>query len=127
GPRRAGSAAHAVRAGVDGDVAHAAEMDHQAVVAGAVAREAVPAAAHRDLEVVIAGEPDRGRDVVGRRCARDHRGPAVDVAVPEAAPVVVAGVGGEDQLTAESRTERIERTTGERDHRVLLDAGPRGY
>src|SRR5262245_39270708 len=124
GPRRTGTTAHAVRAGVDSDVAHAAEVDHQAVVTGAVPREAVPAAAHRDLEVVFTSEADRGGDIVGRRRERDHGRTAVDVAVPETAPLVVAGISGKHQLPAESRTERIERTAGDRDHRVLLDRGP---
>ncbi len=120
GPRGAGTAADAVGAGIDRDVAHAAEVQHEAVVDGPVAGEAVPAAAHRQLEVVLAGESDRGGDVGGRRCARDDRGPAVDVAVPEAAALVVAGVSCDEEISAEILAKRVERTAGDRDHRALL-------
>ena len=67
GPGRAAAAARPARAGIDRDVAHRAEVDHQAVVDDAVAGEAVAAAAYRDLEVVLAAEGDRGGDIVGAR------------------------------------------------------------
>ena len=67
--------------------------------------EAVAAAAHRELEAVLAGERDRGRDVVGALGLRDHRGAAVDVAVPERPGVVVTGVARDEQITGERLAE----------------------
>ena len=69
------------RRGIDGDAVHRAEIDHQAAVADRVAGVVVAAAATRSSARSRA-RADRVRDVLRRAAARDHRGLAVDVAVP---------------------------------------------
>ena len=71
----------------------AREVDHDPVVAGREARDAVAAAAHGDREVVAAREPDR-RDHVGRAAAADdqRRPPLVVHPVPDPARLGVAVV-----------------------------------
>ena len=77
---------------VDDDGAHLGEVDHQAVVAERPAGDVVAAAAHRDEDVVGAGEVDGG-DHVGRVAAADDQaGVAVDRGVPDPAGGVVVGV-----------------------------------
>src|SRR5206468_8209652 len=50
---------------VDADLAHPREIDHEAAIGRREARQAVTPAAHCDLEVLAAGEPDRGDHVAG--------------------------------------------------------------
>ena len=82
--------------------AHRRHVDEEAAVRAAETSRAVTAGSDRDLEVVVAGEPNRGGDFFGRRRASDDRGASIVDRVPEAAPVVVAGVIGRDDLVARS-------------------------
>ena len=66
---------------IDADTLHAREVDHQAIVTGAQARAIVPATAHRQRQLVLAGEVDRGDDVGDIDAAGDQRGSLVDHAV----------------------------------------------
>ena len=72
----------------------------------AVPGRVVPAAAHRDLELVRAREVERGRDVARAAAARDHRGPAVDERVEADAGRVVPGVAGDDAAPASDAAAR---------------------
>jgi hypothetical protein len=102
GPHRAAATARAARGGVDGHGVHQAQVDHEPAVAAAVPRVVVAAAAHRNLEVVLLGERDRGGDLLTRRTPRDRGRPAVDLAVPQRSSVVVARVRGQQHLAAET-------------------------
>ena len=96
--------------GIDADAVHRREVDHDAVVAGREAGDAVAPSAHGDREVVAAREADRG-DHVGRAGAPDdERGPpAVVGAVPDPARLVVAlGARGED-LSADGLPQLLDR------------------
>jgi hypothetical protein len=114
GPRRAAPAASPTCHRVDGDRAHGAQVDHQAVVAHAVAREAVPAAADRELEVALAPEADRARHLC--RVARPgyEGGAAVVVAVPQRPRSVIAVVSRPQDLAPEGLAERVH--VGRRGH-----------
>jgi hypothetical protein len=61
-----GAAVHlrAAAPGVDTHAAHPREVDHDPVVAGGEPRDAVAAAPDRDLELLLAREPN-GREHVG--------------------------------------------------------------
>lgn len=72
----------------------ASQVDDQSVITHGVAGDAVPAPAHGDRQLTVAGEPQRGHHVVHAAAAGDEPGVTVDGAVPYAAGVVVAGVGG---------------------------------
>ena len=50
---------------IDLDAVHAGQVDHQSAVADGVAGDVVPAAAHRQQQVVCAREIDGGDHVVG--------------------------------------------------------------
>jgi hypothetical protein len=78
---------------VDLDAAQPRQVDHQPAVHDAVPGGIVPAAAHRDLQVVHAGEPEGGRDVPWPGALRDHRRPAVDHGVEADPRGVVPGIG----------------------------------
>ena len=95
-PRRAAGSAGDACAGIHLDRAQLREVDHEPVVADAVAGRVVTASAHCDLELVRAREVECGRDVARAGAARDDRGPAVDERVEAAARGVVPGVGGAD-------------------------------
>src|SRR5205807_4904517 len=74
-------------------------------VAGGQAREAVPTAAHRDVEPRPARKANRGDDVGWLRAASDQRRMTVDRAVPDAPGELVARVLRTDQLAAKAARE----------------------
>ena len=92
-PRRAAVGARDRSARVDFDGAHRGEVDHQPVVADAVAGRIVSASPNRDLELVRPREVERRRDVCRADASHDHRGASVDQGVVTAACVVVSRVG----------------------------------
>ncbi len=73
---------------------HFAHVDHQAALGQACARDAVAAAADRDLEPALAPERDRGRHVVRAGTLGDHRGPALDHRVEDRPRVFISRIGG---------------------------------
>jgi hypothetical protein len=91
---------HGAALDVDPHALHRREVDHEAVVTGAVAVGRVAAAAHRDLHRVHAREV-HGLDHVSHACtARDRSGPAVEHAVPDAARLVVPRAVRREYLAA---------------------------
>ena len=78
--------------GIDLDPLHLGEVDHHPAVRHGAAGDVVAAAADRDLEPFAARERERRHDVARLPAADDHRRPAVDEAVVDAAGRVVAGV-----------------------------------
>ena len=99
---------------------HAREVDDDAVVDGGEAGDGVPAAAHGDLEVLGAGELERAHHVCDAGAPDDERGTAVEGAVPDHAGLVVAGVGGGDDLAAQALAELLHGRVAERVRRWLL-------
>jgi hypothetical protein len=77
---------------IDPDTSHRREVDHEPAVGYGESEDAVPAAAHADLEVVLAGEPHRRCHVVAARAANDYLWAPVDHGVPDRACLVVSGV-----------------------------------
>ena len=81
------------RGGIDAHGVHVAQVDHQAAVGRRIAGHAVATASHRDLEVVVAGEPDRRDHVRHAAAARDQRGTVVEHPVEDRPRGVVVRVG----------------------------------
>ena len=77
--------------GIDTDAAHRGQVDLEPVLRDAEAEHAVPAAAHADLEVLLAAVADRLGHVVRARAADDRPRPAVDHGVPHRPGLVVSG------------------------------------
>ncbi len=92
---------------VDAHPVETAEVDHEPVVADAVAGHRVAAGADRDRQVVRARVADRGGDVLRRDGARDQRGAPVVHGVPDPAQLVVAVVAGPDDLAPEPLDLRL--------------------
>jgi hypothetical protein len=90
---------------VDLGAAHAGEVDHDSVVARRQPRDAVPAAADRDQQLLLASEPKRGDHVVDVRRPNDESGAAIRHPVPDSARLVVAGIVREDDLAGELLAE----------------------
>ncbi len=84
--------------GVDVDAFQQRQVDQQSVVAGALAGDAVTAAANRDGEAGVSGEPDRRCHIGCIDWAYDDRRPLVDHGVPDLASLVVAGVGRREEV-----------------------------
>ncbi len=78
------------------------------------AGDVVAAPAHRNEQVVLAGEVDRVYDVGHARRAGYERGPPVDHAVPDLAGLFVARVAGTEQLAAQARPELLDDRVLER-------------
>ena len=90
---------------VDADAGHTGKVDHQPVVANAVAREIMASAAHRNQQAVLPSEVDR-LDHVGRSAAAgDHGGPLVDHGIPDPSGAVVVLVAGEQRLPVQAAPE----------------------
>ena len=102
GEQRAAAHAGGAPLGIDVGAAHPREVDHDAVVAGREAGDAVAAAPDGDDELLLTGEAEGRDDVVGACRPHDQRGPTVDHAVPDRARLVVAGVVGAHDLARES-------------------------
>ena len=95
--------------GVDDHAAHVGEVDDEPVVAERPAGDVVAAAAHRDQQVVVAGEA-HGADHVGDAAAADDQpGPAVDRGVPDRAGDVVARILGQDRAAGEPALRNLRR------------------
>ena len=97
----------AVRAGdpgprIDLDAAHVREVDDEAAVAAGQPACGVTAGLDRDLEVVLAREGDRRRDLLRVPRASDDRRPPIMDRVPEAARLVVACIVWGDDVAARS-------------------------
>ena len=92
---------------VDVDVVHRAHVEHEPVVDEADAGDGVPAGAHGDLEALLAGEGERGDDVVGRGALRDVARAHLDHGVEEGAGVLVGGGAGLVQAAAQPVTEDV--------------------
>ena len=90
------------------------QVDHEAVVDHGGARDVVPAAADGERQLVLGGEADSGRDVVGVGAARDRGRALVDHAVPDAARGVVLGVIGCDDVAGQALGERGGEMGGRR-------------
>jgi hypothetical protein len=76
---------------IDLDVPHPRQVDHQALVNGAVPGRVVAAAPDGDLQAVGLREGQRSRHVVRIHAARDCRRPPVDQQVEaEARPLILA-------------------------------------
>jgi hypothetical protein len=93
---------------IDPDALHRREVHDDAPLDNRVARDRVPSAAHRHLEVVLSREVHRGDDVGHARAARDQGRPPVDHAAEHGARYVVAVVPRPQQLAAEARPELLE-------------------
>jgi hypothetical protein len=87
---------------IDPDALHRREVHDDAPLDNRVARDRVPSAAHRHLEVVLSREVHRGDDVGHARAARDQGRPPVDHAVEHGARYVVAVVPRPQQLALSS-------------------------
>jgi hypothetical protein len=83
---------------VDPNRGHRGQVEHQAAVGNRHAADAVPAAAHPDLQVVLAGEPHCRGDRGGVGTPDDDRRPPVDHRVPHPARVVVPVVVGQQHV-----------------------------
>jgi hypothetical protein len=86
---------------IDGDGAHQREVDHDPVVAHRGAADVVASPADGDLEVVAAGEADRGGHVGGAAAPGDQSRAPIDGAVPHGAGVVVLAAAGNDHVAPE--------------------------
>jgi hypothetical protein len=88
---------------------HLREIDHDPVVAGREAGDAVAAAADGDQQVVAAGEAHRGRHVAGVGAADDERRAPVVSAVPHLARLCVRSVGRGDDLAVDALSQLLHR------------------
>ena len=97
-PRRPAFGPDRAADGIDPDPPHRRQVDHQPSVTGPEPGDVVPAAAHRQQQVVVGGEPD-ARDDVGHSLASDDQGrPPVDHAVPDPARLIVGRITRLNQL-----------------------------
>ena len=93
---------------VDVEALHPAQVEDDAAVDRAVARDAVPAGADGELHPGLRGERHGPRDVALAGGSHDHRGVAVVGQVVDLAGAVVVGLAGEDHLAQELGLERGE-------------------
>jgi len=85
------------RGGFNPDALHPAQINHQATVAYAVARDVMATAAHRHQQTVGAGEVDRVDHVGDASAAGDEGGMLVDIGIPDLAGLIVAGIARTEQ------------------------------
>jgi hypothetical protein len=83
--------------GVNPDTLHPGQVNHQAAIAYAVARDVMATAAHRHQQTVDAGEVDRIDHVGDASAAGDECRPLVDIGIPDLAGLIVARIAGTKQ------------------------------
>jgi hypothetical protein len=120
GQQRAPARPRMFRLRVYADLIELAEVDHQAVIGDRLARRAVCAAAHSDLQAGSRGERDRRGHVGHRRAPGDHRRAPVDVGVPHAAGLVVPRIRRPDHRPAHRRSQAVNGPA----HRVCHEPSP---
>src|SRR2546427_9025008 len=112
--------------GVDRHVSHPAEIDLETVIDHRAAAGAVCSAANSDFQILLPGEGDGGADVSRVRAAYDDRWSPIDGAVPDDAGLVVARVAGNEHLSSDPRTQRLDTRTRDLCHvNLLLRPNPR--
>jgi hypothetical protein len=94
--------------GIDADAAHRREVDHEPVLRNGEPQDGMPAAAHADLEIVVAGKPDRGCDVVAARAADDRPRAPVDHGVPDSARFVTSDAARHQQPAIEPGVQFLQ-------------------
>jgi hypothetical protein len=100
--------------GVEVEGGHGGQVQHDPAVGGAVAGEAVAAAADRQLQPAVAGQGDDLGDVAGGGGSHDGGGVLVEAAVEQLAGLVVGGVVGGDHLPVEDLAQVRDRVRGVR-------------
>jgi hypothetical protein len=95
-------------AGIDADLPHPAQIDHEPLVHGAEPRAVVASAADRDVEAALASELERGGDVRHAGTARHHGRPSIDHRVVEATRLLVAPILRRHHLAAQLRAELVD-------------------
>ena len=103
---------------VDADVAHGRQIDHKAVVDQSRARDVVRTAADGQRQLVLRGEADSGRDILGVRASGDRDRALVDHPVPHPAGGLVLGVIGRYHRAGQLRGE-LGRVVDLNRHRAL--------
>ena len=107
-PGRPALGADGAAHGIDPDPPHRRQVDHQPAVAGPEPGDVVAAAAHRQQQIVVGGEPDAGDDVGHAAAPGDQGRPPVDHAVPDPPRLVVGRIAGPDHLAAELAGEVVD-------------------
>ena len=100
---------HRGRNRIDLDALHRCEIDHKSAVAGAMAREAMTSAAHRDEKIIAMREVDRANDILVPGASRDDRRMQIDGMIPHAARAFVAAIIRKNDFTAEAAAEFAKR------------------
>src|SRR6266550_2626702 len=94
-----------VLAGMHLDRPHAGEVDRESAVRNRLARHAVAAATHGDLEAVAARQVDGRYDILGRGAASNDSRPLGDHRVPDRPGLVVCGLTRDEDLACKGPPE----------------------
>src|SRR5215213_1059609 len=86
---------------------HRREVNEDAPVAQGVARDSMAAAANRNLQPPIPGEPQRGEDVGRTGATCDEGGTSADRPIPDRAGLFVAFVQRAEQRAGKVRSELL--------------------
>ena len=98
---------------VDRGAAQQRQVDDQGAVGYPEPSCAVAATSDGDLGAVLAAEPHAGDDIGDVAAARDRSRVLVDHAVVDGARLVVPGISGHDQLTAQGGGQLLVRRGGD--------------
>ncbi len=94
-----------VRVGIDPDAFHRGEVDDQAAIAARQPGTVVRTSAHRERQALGARVVHRADHIGDIRAAGDQGRPLVDHPVDELAGLVIAVIGGRQQLPAKAVDE----------------------
>jgi hypothetical protein len=111
GPDGAAADADGASVGGDLDVGHAAQVEHEAVVAQRQAGDGVPAGADGDRQRVAPREGQCRHHVVDGKALGHQQGPALDHCVEQGDGVLVIGVAGFVHAALQAEAELFD--TGE--------------
>jgi len=106
-PCDAGRRAHRAPCRIDADASERGEVDDEAAITGAEARDVVSAATNRHKQIVVTGESQRVQDVRRTGAPGDDGRPLVDEAVPHAPRLLVPDGVLDHHTSGQATGERI--------------------
>ena len=85
--------------GINPDRFHVRQIDHQTTIANRIPGNIMPAAAHRQKQVMLPGQIDRTDHVADTGATDNHAGSSIDHSIPDLADFIIGRVRRQDHVT----------------------------
>src|SRR5262245_23166138 len=97
------------RCSIDPNGSHLREIDQQSSISDGFSRDVVSCSTNGNEEIVLPSKAHRLNDIRGAGATHHKTGALVDTRIPDCSGLIVAGVAGQENLTAQDCTQSHER------------------